>query len=151
VRLDLMPRGKGRLLVRAPQLYFSLKPEGTVQITVDVVNEGTRRLDNVKIDVDVPLNWTKKVEPQVIPTLDIDQEQRVAITATPPKGISVGRYELRLRTSGLSDNQPVNAEDKTVTAEILTETSVIGTILLVLAILGLIGGMVLFGIRLSKR
>jgi len=151
VRLELMPRGKGRLLVRAAQLYFSLKPEGTVQMSVDVVNEGTRRLDNVKIDVDVPLNWTKKVDPQVIPTLDIDQEHRVTITATPPKGISVGRYELRLRTSGLSDNQPVNAEDKTVTAEILTETSVIGTILLVLAILGLIGGMVLFGIRLSKR
>lgn len=151
VRLELMPRGKGRLLVRAPQLYFSLKPEGTVQMVVDVVNEGTRRLDNVKIDVDVPLNWTKKVEPQMIPTLDIDQEQRVTITATPPKGISVGRYELRLRTSGLSDNQPVNAEDKTVTAEILTETSVIGTVLLVLAIFGLIGGMVLFGIRLSKR
>ena len=151
VRLELMPRGKGRLLVRAPQLYFSLKPDGTVQMAVDVVNEGTRRLDNVKIDVDVPLNWTKKVEPQMIPTLDIDQEQRVTITATPPKGISVGRYELRLRTSGLSDNQPVNAEDKTVTAEILTETSVIGTILLVMAILGLIGGMVLFGIRLSKR
>ncbi len=151
VRLDLVPRGKGRLLVRAPQLYFSLKPEGTVQMSVDLVNEGTRRLDNVKIEVDVPLNWIKKVEPQVIPTLDIDQEQRVTITATPPKGVSVGRYELRLRTSGLSDNQPVNAEDKTVTAEILTETSVIGTILLVLAILGLIGGMVLFGIRLSKR
>jgi hypothetical protein len=151
VRLELMPRGKGRLLVRAPQLYFNLKSDGSVQMTVDVVNEGTRRLDNVKIDVDVPMNWTKKVEPAVVPTLDIDQEQRVTITAAPPKGISVGRYELRLRTSGLSDNQPVNAEDKTVTAEILAETSVIGTILLVLAILGLIGGMVMFGIRLSKR
>ena len=151
VRLELIPRGKGRLLVRAPQLYFSLKSDGAVQMTADVVNEGTRRLDNVKIDVDIPLGWTKKVEPQVIQTLDIDQEQRVTITAMPPKGISVGRYELRLRTSGLSDNQPVNAEDKTVTAEILAETSVIGTILLVLAILGLIGGMVMFGIRLSKR
>ncbi|HTY39289.1 MAG TPA: NEW3 domain-containing protein [Bacteroidota bacterium] len=151
VRLELIPRGKGRLLVRAPQLYYALKSDGSVQLSVDIVNEGTRRLDNVKVDVDVPLSWTKKVDPLVIPTLDIDQEQRVTITATPPKGISVGRYELRLRTSGLSDNEPVNAEDKTVTAEILPETSVIGTILLVLAILGLIGGMVMFGIRLSKR
>jgi hypothetical protein len=151
VRLDLMPRGKGRLLVRAPQLYFTVKPDGKVEMTVDVVNEGTRRLDNVKVDVDLPLNWTKTVEPQMIPKLDIDEDHRVTITAIPPKGISVGRYELRLRTSGLSDNEPVNAEDKTVTAEILAETSVIGTILLVAAILGLIGGMVMFGIRLSKR
>ena len=151
VRLDLLPRGKGRLLVRAPQLYFTVKPDGKVEMAVDVVNEGTRRLDNVKIDVDVPLNWTKMVEPQMIPKLDIDEDHRVTITAIPPNGISVGRYELRLRTSGLSDNEPVNAEDKTVTAEILAETSVIGTILLVAAILGLIGGMVMFGIRLSKR
>ena len=85
VRLDLMPRGKGRLLVRAPQLYYAVKPDGKVEMAVDVVNEGTRRLDNVKIDVDLPLNWTKTVEPQMIPKLDIDEEHRVTIAATPPK------------------------------------------------------------------
>jgi uncharacterized membrane protein len=151
VRLELISRGKGRLLVRAPQLYFPIKQDGQLEMALDVVNEGTRRLDNVKVDVDLPLNWSKKIEPQVIPTLDINQEQRISLVATPPKNISVGRYEIRLRTSGLSDNQPVNAEDKTATVEIQAEASVIGTLLLVLAILGLVGGMVWFGIRLSKR
>ncbi len=150
-RLELVPRGKGRLLVRAPQLYYSIKPEGTMSMYVDVVNEGTRRLDNVKIDVDVPLGWTKTVDPLIIPKLDINEERRVTLLTVPPKGIAVGRYELRLRTSGLSDNQPVNAEDKTVTVEIQAEANVIGTVLLVLAIVGLVAGMVIFGMRLSKR
>jgi uncharacterized membrane protein len=87
----------------------------------------------------------------VVASLDINEEKRITMTATPPPGISVGRYELRLRTSGLSDNQPVNAEDKSVTVEVQAEASVIGTVLLVAVILGLVGGLVVFGVKLSKR
>ena len=151
VRLELIPRGKGRLLVRAPQLYFSVKSGEAVEMAVDIRNEGTRRLDNVRVDLDIPLNWTKEIEPQVIPKLDIDQEQRVRFHLTPPADVPVGRYEIRLRTTGLSDNQPVNAEDKTAIVEVQAETSVLGTIALVLLILGLVAGMVVFGIRLSKK
>lgn len=151
VKLELMPRGAGRLLVRAPQLYYAVKSGDPVVVTLDLVNEGTRRLDNVKVDVDLPMNWTKAVEPAVIPTLDINQERRVTLTATPPAGIAAGRYEMRLRTSGLSDNQPVNAEDKTVTAEIEEGANVFGTIAIVLAILGIVGGIVAFGVRMSRK
>jgi uncharacterized membrane protein len=115
VKLELIPRGKGRLLVRAPQLYHVIQPGTPVTMNVDIVNEGTRRLDNVKVDVDLPFNWTKSVDPAVIPTLDI------------------------------------NAEDKTVTTEVAAEAGVWGTILLVLAILGLVGGLVIFSVRLSRR
>ncbi len=31
--------------------------------TVDCVNEGSNRLDNIEIKADVPLNWTKSIEP----------------------------------------------------------------------------------------
>ncbi|MBX2990713.1 MAG: hypothetical protein KF749_06035 [Bacteroidetes bacterium] len=151
VRLELMPRGRGRILVRAPQLYHTIKPDGQMEMTVDVVNEGTRRLDNLKIDVDLPLNWSKTIDPAVIPMLDINEERRIALTAVPPSGISVGRYDIRLRTSALSDNQPVNAEDKIVTVEVTADASVFGTLVLVLLILGLVGGIVAFGIRLSRK
>jgi hypothetical protein len=150
-KLELVPRGKGRLLVRAPQLYHVINADGTVTMSVDVVNEGTRRLDNVKMDVDLPFSWTKTVEPSVIPALEINEEKRLTVIVVPPAGIAVGRYEFRLRTSGLSDNQPVNAEDKTVTVEVAAESGVFGTILLVLAILGLVGGLVIFSIRLSRK
>jgi uncharacterized membrane protein len=115
------------------------------------VNEGTRRLDNVEVKIDPPLNWTKKVEPAVIPSLGIGEEQRVELTFTPPANVAVGRYEIRVRTSGLSDNRPINAEDKTVTVEIAAGTNILGTALVVLLILGLVGGLVVFGIRLSRK
>jgi len=151
LRLELLPRGKGRLLVRAPQLFHSIKPDGTVDMTVEVVNEGTRRLDNIEVKADPPLNWVKKIDPAVITSLGIGEERQIHVQLAPPKEISPGRYETRLRTSALSDNEPVNAEDKTVTVEVLAETNMVGTTLLALLILGLVGGMVVFGIRLSKK
>jgi hypothetical protein len=151
VKLELVPRGKGRLLVRAQQLFHSIKPDGTVKLSVELVNEGTRRLDNVKIEADVPLNWTKRIDPMVIPSLDISEEKRITLEFTPPSSIATGRYEVRLRTTALSDNQPVNGEDKTITAEVQASTNIIGTIIVVLLILGVVGGVVWYGIKLSRR
>jgi uncharacterized membrane protein len=151
VKLELIPRGEGKLLVRAPQLFWAIKPEGTVQMSVDVVNEGSRRLDNIEVKIDPPLNWSKDVQPAVVPSLGIGEERRVDLTFTPPHDVSVGRYEIRLRSSALSDNHPVNAEDKTATVEIATGANVPGTVLLILLIVGLVGGIVFFGIKLTRR
>jgi uncharacterized membrane protein len=151
VKLELVPRGQGKLLVRAPQLFHTIKADGSVRMALELVNEGTRRLDNIEVRVDPPLNWTRSVEPAVVPTLGIGEEHRVDLTFTPPPETSVGRYEVRLRTSGLSDNRPINAEDKTVTVEIAGGTNIVGTTFVVLVILGLVAGIVVFGVRLSKK
>lgn len=151
VRLELLPRGKGELLVRAPQLYHAISADETAEMYVDLVNEGSHRLDNLEIQVDPPLNWTKTVEPTVVPSLDIGAETRVRLRFQPPADVAVGKYEVRLRTTAMSNNQPVLAEDKTVTVEIEPETNIVGTALLILFVLALVGGMVVFGIKLSRR
>ena len=151
VRLELVPRGKGILTVRAQQLFYSIKPDGAVEMTMSLVNEGTRRIDNIEVQVDEPLNWKKEINPEVISSLDISGEKQVRLRFIPPQGISVGRYDMRIRTSGMSDNQPVNAEDKTVTIEIQAEANVFGTILIILLIIGLVGGIVVYGIKLSRK
>lgn len=151
VKLGLVPRGKGKLLVRAQQLFESTTAGGTVQTTMDVVNEGSRRLDNIEVNADVPLNWTKSIEPRVITSLGPGEERRVQVSFGTPRDVSVGRYEMRIRTASLSDNTPVNAEDKTVTVEVQAEANILGTVLLILLILGLVAGMVVFGVRLSRK
>ena len=151
VRLELVPRGIGDILVRAPQLFHTIKPDETVEVNIEVVNEGTRRLDNVRIEADLPLNWTDAISPEVIEKLDINEERRINLAFTPPDDISPGRYEIRIRTTSLSDNQPIEGEDKTLTIQVEQEANVLGTFLLVLMIFGLVVGMVVFGIRLSRR
>ena len=151
VKLEVLPRGIGKLLVRAEQLFHAIKPDGTVSVAIDVVNEGSRRLDNVEIKVDPPLNWTKKIDPRVISSLAVGEEQRVSLQFSPPRDVSVGRYEIRVQTTSLSDNQPVQGEDKMITIEVQAEANFFGTVLIVLLILGLVTGMVVFGIRLSRK
>ena len=150
-RLELVPRGKGRLLVRLAQLYHTIGAADQITFPVELVNEGTRRLDNVEIKVDLPPLWTREITPAIIPRLDVSAEERSHIVVHPPAGISPGRYEIRLRTSGLSDNQPVNAEDKTVTIEVQGGSNLLMTIVLIVVILGMVTGIVVFGIRLSRR
>lgn len=151
VRLELVPRGIGEILVRAPQLFHTIKPDETVDVNVEIVNEGTRRLDNVRVEADLPLNWTDAISPDVIEKLDINEERRVNLAFTPPEDISPGRYEIRIRTTSLSDDQPIEGEDKTVTIQVEQRANVFGTFLLILVIVGLVVGIVVFGIRLSRR
>ena len=151
VRLELIPRGKGKLLVRSPQLFHSILPDEVVDMSVDILNEGSHRLDNIEVKAYLPLGWTRKISPVSVPTLAISEEARIGLKFTPPEDISPGKYEVRLRTTATSNNQPVSGTEKTVTIEVRSETNVLGTLAIVLLVIGLIGGIVGYGIRLSRR
>jgi len=151
VRLELVPRGVGDILVRSPQLFHSIGPDETASVDIEVVNEGSRALDNVRIEVDLPLGWVDDIQPPLIERLEIREEQRVSLNFTPPAGVLPGRYEIRVRTTSLSDNQPIEGDDKTVTVQVAQQANVLGTMLLILAILGLVAGIVAFGVKLSRR
>lgn len=150
-KLEINPRGIGKLLVRAQQLFFNSTGSKAVEATIEITNEGSRPLNNVQIETDLPFSWRKSIEPQVIPFLEIGEEQVVKLTFLPPEDISPGRYEIRVRTRSLSDDQPVDGEDKNLTIEIATEANILGTLSLVFLIVVVIAGMVIFGIRLTRR
>lgn len=150
-KLELIPRGKGRLIIKAPQLYFQTRKSEQISGYIDLVNEGSGRLDNTEVKIDAPLNWLKEVTPSVTDKIETGAEKRVGFRITPPADVQPGRYEIRIKTTSMSDNQPVTAEDKVVTIEIEGETSFLGTLLVVLLITGVLGGIVWFGIKLSRK
>lgn len=151
VKLEMIPRGVGNLVIKAPQLYNQANLDGPTEFTFQVVNEGSRRLDNIEFELDAPFEWEKRIEPAIISSLGIRQEQTVKLYLTPPSDVSVGRFETRMRSTGLSDSQPVNAEDKTFTVQVAAQASVVGTSLILFLIIGLVGGLVFFGIKLSRK
>jgi uncharacterized membrane protein len=151
VRLEMIPRGKGRLLVRTPQLYHAVKPGESARMYIEIMNEGSHRLDNIEIKADLPFNWRKNLSNEVISSLDIGQETRVELEFIPPSDVAVGKYDIRLKIGAVSNNQPVLSEDKNFTVEIQASANVFGTALLTILIVGLVGGIVVFGVRLSKK
>lgn len=151
VKLEVTPRGKGILLVKAPQLFYTINAGEKVKMNIDIANEGTQRIDNIELKTDLPLNWTKNIEPHIINRLHVSEDKRVNMEFSPPVDIPAGRYEIRIKTTGLSDNQPITAEDKIVTIEVAAKPNLFGTAVIILLILGVISGIVVFGVKLSRK
>lgn len=151
IRLELIPRGVGRLEVRATNLYHEITGRDTVSMDITVRNYGTRIVDNIRIRTENPLNWTSSVEPVLIPSLSPEEEAMVSIDIIPPPDVNVGAQEVRIRTEAYADNRRVETEDKTIRIQVNARTSVGWTLLLVFLLIGLVVGIVVFGIRISRR
>jgi hypothetical protein len=150
-RLELVPRGVGRAELRAMNLYHEIRPGGAVEMDVTVRNSGTRTLDNLRFRIDLPLGWDATIEPEFISYLAVDAEQRVSLLLTPPVDVMVGDYEARLRTESAAAGRAVETEDKTIRVHVAASANWLGTGALLVALAGLIVGIVIFGLRLSRR
>jgi hypothetical protein len=151
VKLELIPRGVGRVEVLAPILYHEIKVGENVNMEVTVKNTGTRRLDNIRVYTDLPLNWRSEIKPDLIASLDQGKEEIVNIDFIPSEDVSVGDFEPKIRTECIADNRQVESEDKIVRIHISAKTNVVGITLLVLFLVGLLVGIVVFGIKLTRR
>ena len=54
VRLELIPRGVGKIEVQAVNLYHEIKVGQDVEMEVRVKNAGTRKLNNIRVFADLP-------------------------------------------------------------------------------------------------
>ena len=149
--LEIIPRGKGKIEVRANNLYHETTVGKEVTMDVTVRNGGSRRLDNIKLTAERPLGWDTRIEPDVISSLEPEKEMTVQVTIIPPKDGGVGAQEVKIKTEAMADNRKVDTEDKTVRIQVNAATSIFGTIFLILLLIGFVGGIVWFGMKLRKR
>jgi len=151
VKLELVPRGVGRIEVRAPSLYHEITVGDSIDMDVTIRNDGTRRLDNIRIETDNPLNWRSIIEPDLIRALDPEKEEIVHLTFIPPSDVGVGAQEVKIKTEALADNRRVQTEDKTVRVQVQAKTPILWTAVLIMLLIGLVLGIVIFGIKISRR
>jgi hypothetical protein len=151
VKLELIPRGVPKVEVQAVNLYHEIKAGDNISMDVTIRNTGTRKLNNVRVFCDLPLNWRVEIKPDLIATLEQNKDEVVGIKFLPPAGVSVGDYEPKIRTDAVADNRRVESEDKIVRIHITSKANVLGIGALVLLLVGLLVGIVVFGIKLTRR
>jgi len=151
VKLELIPKGVGRIALWASSLYYEIKAGDTLSIEVTVRNDGTRRLDNIRISTDNPLGWRSVVDPDLIPSLLPGKEEIVRLTFLPPVDVGIGDQEVKIKTDALADNRRVEAEDKILRIHVEARTHLWGTALLIFLLVGIVVGVVIFGIKISRR
>ena len=118
---------------------------------VRVKNAGTRKLNNIRLYSDLPLNWRAEISPDLIATLEQNKEEVVRLRFLPPADVSVGDYEPKVKTECVADNRRVESEDKIVRIHISSKANVLGITVLILLLVGLLVGIVVFGVKLTRR
>jgi uncharacterized membrane protein len=63
----------------------------------------------------------------------------------------VGAQELKIKTEAFADNRSVQTEDKTVRIQVQAKTPILWTSILIILLIGLVIGIVYFGIKISRR
>ena len=151
IRLVILPRGIGEIEVSAVSLFSEIQKGESVETSFKIRNSGTRRLDNVRISAEPPLNWSAQITPDLIAALDINREVDVKLRMVPPPDVPVGDYEVRLKTESYAYNRQVPSEDKIYRISVKARTNVWGTSLLIGGLLILVLGLVIFGVKLTRR
>lgn len=151
VRLQLIPRGVGRIEVSAPSLYQEVRPGEPVDLNLTVRNTGTRLVHNTHISTENPLNWRTMVTPDSVTKLDPNQEEIVKLRILPPSDVGVGDYEVKIKTDAISNNRKVPSVDQSDRIHVMTPPNVKATAAFIALLLALVGGIVVFGIKLTRR
>jgi hypothetical protein len=151
VRLVVIPRGVGKIEASAASLYSEIQTGETVETSITIRNTGTRRLDNIKLTTEYPLNWHVEAAPDIVAALEINRESAVKLRIVPPSDVQVGDYEVRIKTESYAYNRRVPSEDKIYRVSIKAQTNIWGTAALVGGLLLLVMGIVIFGVKLTRR
>ena len=150
-RFELIPKGVPEIEVFVPNAFQTIKIGEEVNMTATLKNIGTRDLVDIRMLVDVNTDWKYTVIPEVVSTLERNEETDIQLTLRPPADIGVGEYQAKLNAEVTVDNRKFEARDRSITVQIESQTQMSVTTLLFGALILLMIGIVIVTIRISRR
>ena len=150
-RFELIPKGVPEIEVFVPNAFQTIKIGEEVNMTATLKNIGTRDLIDIRMIVDVNTDWKYTVLPEVIGSLERNEEKEIQLTLSPPVDIGVGEYQAKLNAEVTVDNRKFEARDRSITVQVESKTQMSVTTLLFGALILLMIGIVIVTIRISRR
>jgi hypothetical protein len=150
LRLELVPRGTGKLKLQLSNLFQEARLGQPVVVRAKVYNVGTRPVRAVMVAADVPLEWKTQQQPAVLPLLNEGTDALVQITVTPPPDAAVCEYEARLRPNAGANARSVQADEQVLRIRLAPRSQGMATTGLLGLVVALLGGVSYLGIRLSR-
>jgi hypothetical protein len=150
-RIEIIPRGTGRVSVLTANYYQEIRSGKRVDMIVRVRNDGTSPLTNVRAWADVPAEWEATSSPDLIDLLLPGKDQTVSLTLIPPAGLGVGDYEATVKATAFAGSRQIDGDEKSIRIHVKPDGNVLETAMPIMLILGILVGLVMFGIRQSRR
>ncbi len=151
LRLEVIPRGVGRIELAAESLFAETDPGHAVKTTLKLRNTGSRRIDNTQLSTEAPMSWHVELTPQTVAALDPHREQNVQLNILTPSDAAVGDYEIRIRTQSFAYNRQVPSEDKIFRVSVKARSKLWMAGGIFGSLLALAAGIVVVGVKLSRR
>ena len=150
-RFELIPRGRGALETIIANRYQEIRTGEEVSVRVDLLNTGTLQVEKVHLILTPPLDWTWKPEPDTIDRILPGEKEPVNITLTPPDGIGVSEYDVRVEAAGYEGLERIEAQEKDITIRVEEQADVIRNALIIGAVIALVIGVAVGSIKVSRR
>jgi len=151
VKLELIPKGIGKLEVLVANRYQEIVVGQDMRIRVEFHNRGTVTVQNVKAALDLPYEWQSEVEPMLIKSLAPEERAPVTILAAPPGDIAVGNYELGIEAQGQVGNENVESLEKNITIHVGARSNLAGNTILIAILVLLVVGIGVASVRISRK
>ncbi|MCL1894159.1 MAG: NEW3 domain-containing protein [Holophagaceae bacterium] len=150
-KLVLIPKGIGKIEVKADNLFQESTGSNPVKIPVRIVNEGSRDILDITLTIRGGMGWENTINPMTITSLKPQEEGTFNMSLAPPQNVHPGEYDFKVVIQGQSDGKTIYADEKTFRIKINARTNwalvIIGTLLS----LGLIGGAVYGAQKIMKN
>jgi hypothetical protein len=151
VKLELIPKGVGKLEVLVANRYQEIKIGEELQLRVEFLNRGSVAVQNIKAELDLPYEWESEVDPTLIKLLEPDERTLIRILTRPPHDIAVGDYELGVEAQGQVGNENIESLEKNITIRIGARSNIAGNTILIGILVLLVLGIGLASIKISRR
>lgn len=151
VKLELIPKGIGKLEVLVSNTYREIQVGEELRIRVEFLNRGSVTVQNIKAAIDLPYQWQEEVDPLLIKRLEPDERAPIDIIARPPVDIAVGNYELGVEARGQVGNENVESLEKNLTIHVGASSNIAGNVILIGILVLLVVGIGIASIRISRR
>lgn len=151
VRLELIPKGLGKLEVLVANRYQEVQVGEDLALRVEFQNRGTVAVQNIKAVLDLPYEWQSTETPGLIKLLEPDERTPVDIVAKPPADIAVGEYEIGIEAQGQVGTEDVESLEKNITVRLGARSNLAGNAVLVGVLVLLVLGIGVVSVRISRR
>lgn len=151
VKLELIPKGIGKLEVLVTNRYQEIKTGDELKILVEFLNRGTISVQNIKTVLDLPYEWESEVDPTLIKRLEPGTRGSVTITTQPPVDIAPGDYDLGIEAQGQVGTENIKSIEKNITIRIGAQSNITGNVILFGILVLLIIGIGFIAIRISSK
>lgn len=150
--LELIPRGRAEIEITANNFFQKVKIGEIIKCSFSLHNSGTVDLDRIRVKMgSLPLDWTANVVPEKNISLSVEEKKKIDLEIIPAVDVVAGDYEVKIESATLHEGRDVEADPKILRVQVEGKSNIVIGAILMIVLVGMIVGVAVMTIKVSRR